>query len=196
MLVPEHLVVPVGVAVIDPLLAASADFLHYPRTVRILGLVVDTGEKLKHILLGIVGVISGFRRAPEFVKGIDRPVASVLVIRGCGRLFPAPTSVVTNRGLAVLVRTVLGGDEDDTVGGAGSIDSCGGCVLDDGDALHIVRVDILKVSKRPVDHHDRVGLVDGCESTDVQFTGAARITGLGRDVETRNRALKHRHKVV
>ena len=72
MPVIEHLVIPVGVAVIYPLLLAVPYFLDNPRTVRILGLVIDTGEKFEHIVLGVVRVIlMGGLGPPEKVKSVN-----------------------------------------------------------------------------------------------------------------------------
>ena len=197
MLIPEHLVVPVGVAVVDPLFLATADVLDDPRAVRVLGLVIDTRKHFHHVVLGVASVRSaGGLCLPEKVKSVDRPVASVLVVGGGCRLLPTETSAVTDLGLAVVGVTFLGGHEDHTVGGAGSVDSRRGGVLDYGDALDIIRIDILKVAQGTVDKDDRAGFVDRSETADVQFSGTARITGLGRDVESRNRPLKHCHKVV
>ena len=72
MPVIEHLVIPVCVAVIYPLLLAVPDFLDNPWTVRMLGLVIDTGEEFEHIVLRVIGVIlMGGLSPPEEVKSIN-----------------------------------------------------------------------------------------------------------------------------
>ena len=72
MSVPEHFVIPVGIAVIYPLLFTVADFLDNPRAVRILSLVIDTGQKLHHVMLGIARIRgSGCLSLPECIQSID-----------------------------------------------------------------------------------------------------------------------------
>ena len=69
--VVEHLVVPVGVAVINPLLTSVANFLDNPRTFRIFSLVVYTGKKLHHIVFCIAGIVdSCLLCSPEQVECI------------------------------------------------------------------------------------------------------------------------------
>ena len=80
MLVTIKLVIPIGVAVINPLLLSVADILDNPRTVRILGLVVDTGEKLHHISVRVGGIFLSGVRHPELIDGIYRPVTTILVV--------------------------------------------------------------------------------------------------------------------
>ena len=63
-------VIPVGIAVVNPLVAALAEILHYPRTCRILGHIVDAGEELNHILVSIGGVLGTAIGHPELVHGV------------------------------------------------------------------------------------------------------------------------------
>ncbi len=67
--VAEHLVIPVCVAIVNPLLFSVTDIGHNPRTVRILGLVIDAGEKLHHIVLGVSCIWStGSLGFPECIQ--------------------------------------------------------------------------------------------------------------------------------
>ena len=131
MLVIIELVIPVGVAVVDPLTAAVAEILDDPRTIGILGLVVDTGKELGHVVVVVGSVVLAGIGRPELVDSVGRPVSPGLVVSRSRRLFPTETAAVLDGSLAALVGAALGRDEDDTEGTAGTVDSCRRCVLDD-----------------------------------------------------------------
>ena len=71
VLVIVEFVVPVGVAVVNPLVAALTEILDYPRTRRVLGNIVDTGEELNHVIVRVAGVLVAAVSHPELVHGID-----------------------------------------------------------------------------------------------------------------------------
>ena len=72
---------------------------------------------------------------------------------------------------------LLGGDNDNTVGSAGTVDGGGRCILEDGEALDVLRVDggqrvthagnAVIGNGQAVDDIQRVvGCVQGCSATD------------------------------
>ena len=196
MAVVEHGMPPVGVAVVDPLVASVPEILDDPGTGRILGLVIDTGQQLGHVVVGVGRVLLACVGLPEGVHGVNGPEATGLVVGAGGGFLPAETAVVAHRRLPSLVGAGPGGDEDHSVCGTGSIDGGSRGILDDGDALDIVGVDPVKLSDGSVDEHQRAGAVDGGRSTDVERAYATRVTGRCADVQSRDRTLEHVGKVV
>ena len=189
-------VVPVRVAVVHPLLAAVAVFLHDPGTFGILRHVVHAGQEFGHVVLGVGRVVLAGVGRPELVHGVDGPVAAGLEVGRNRRLFPAEAAAVADRGLAALVAAGLGGDENHTVGGARAVDGGGGGVLDHGDAFHVIGVHPAHVGLHAVHEDERVGGVDGGDAADVQGTGGTRVTRRDGDVQARDRTLEHVREVV
>ena len=196
MPVVVQLVVPVRVAVVHPLLAAVADLLHDPGTLRILRHVVHAGQEFGHVVLGVGRVVLAGVGRPELVHGVHRPIAAGLEVGGDRRLLPSQPAAVADGGLAALVRAGLGGDEDDAVGGAGAVDGGGRSVLDHGNAGHVIGIHAAHVGLHAVHEDQRVRRIDGGDTPDVQGTGGTRITGRSGDVQARYRALEHVRQVV
>ena len=67
--IEEH-VPPVVVTIVAPLVQAVDCTLHNPRTVRILGLVIYTGEKLLHIVLVILHILVALRVHTEDIVSV------------------------------------------------------------------------------------------------------------------------------
>ena len=190
LVVVQH-VPPVVVAVVDPLLAPVARVFHHPGAVGVLGLVVDAGQELLHVIVGVVDVQAAVVGFPELVDGVDRPVAGVFVVgRGGGRL-PAHASAVSHGGFAFGGGSALGGDEDDSEGGACTVDGrCRG-VFNDGDGFYVVGVDEFQVADGAVDEHQGAGAVDGGDAAHVDGGRAAGHAGRGGDVQSRHGTLQH-----
>ena len=100
--------------------------------------------------------------------------------------------------MAVIRGALLCRYQNDTECGSRTINCCGSGILDDRDACDIIWVHIFNISDSTVNKGERsgIGVVDGCESSDVELAGTARRTRLGGDVEPRDRTLEHCHKVV
>ena len=96
VLVVEHVVPPVEVTVVQPLVHSVANLFDDPRTVRVLDLVVHSGEEPLHIGIIVEDIVGTLRCLAELVDRIDGPVTPGLIIGGGSRLFPAPASAVTN----------------------------------------------------------------------------------------------------
>ncbi len=196
MPVVVQLVVPVRVAIVHPLLAAVADLFHDPGTLRILRHVVHAGQEFGHVVLGVGRVVLAGVGRPELVHGVHGPVAAGLEVGGDRRLLPAHAAAVADGGLAALVRTGLGGDEDDAVCGARTINGGGRGILDHGDILHVIGVHPAHVGFHAVHEDERISRVDRGDTADVQGTGGTRITGSRGDVQARDRALEHVREIV
>ena len=108
------------------------------------------------------------------------------------RVGDADIAVVLGGYLAFL--TLLGGDEDDAVGGTGAVDGGGGSVLEDVDALDVAGVDAVKTvvggtALYTVDDEERRGLADGARTTDVDLEALAWLRRRLRDADTRRNGL-------
>ena len=193
MLIAVHVVVPVIVAVVDPLFLAIPYFLDYPRAVRVLSDIVHTGQQFHHVPVCIFDVVGSGLCLPEFVVGIDGPVTSGFIIRRGRRFFPAPSSAETHRCLSIFRLTFLGGHEDDTEGCTGAVDRCCGSVLDDGNRFDIVGIHSVEISDGTIDEDERIGItvVDGSDTADIDLRAGTRSTGSGRDVQSRDCTLQH-----
>ena len=65
---------------------------------------------------------------------------------------------------------LLGGDEDDSVCGAGTIDSAGRCILQDLDAFDIIRIKVIDAACRhSVNYVKRIGIMDGSDTADADL---------------------------
>ena len=80
VLVIEHLMVPVSIAVVDPLLLTVTYLFYSPWSVRMLGLVIDTCKHLSHIVIVVSGILLTSVSLPELVDCINRPVTSCLIV--------------------------------------------------------------------------------------------------------------------
>ena len=91
---------------------------------------------------------------------------------------PTVTEVVVDGGLALL--TLLGGHEDHTVGGTGTVDGTRGSVLQHFDTLDVAGVDAfhtILVGRHTVDNIKRIRVVDGSDTTDADHRLGTRLTG-------------------
>ena len=176
VLVIVEFVIPVSIAVVNPLVAALAEIFHYPGTCRVLGHIVDAGEELNHILVSVGGVLVAAVRHPELIHSKGRPVTAGLVVGRGGRLFPAPASAVTDCSLAVIPLGILGCHEHNTVCTTRTVNGSCGSILNNGNAGNIGRINAVDISRHTIDEHERTGFIDGSGTADIQGSGRARIT--------------------
>ena len=103
------------------------------------------------------------------------------MLPGC---LPAPRSVVIDLSLALLA--LLGGDDDDAVGGTCTVDGTRGSVLQDFDALDVVGVHDVQATleRNTVDDVERVGSIVGTGTTDTNARRLTRLARVGGDVDT------------
>ena len=171
----------------------------------VVGTVISDDDPGPRSVLDCV-VTAGFQGRPFFVRVIEGAVVVTgtigginqggvlvavgdVVVRG-GRFGQAATAVVGHFGIAGL--TALGRHEDDTRGGFRTVDSAGGSVFQDGNGLHILRVEVLEVHPRDtVDQHQRGTAVDRSNATDVDGHPVYRVTGGHIDVEGGVHTLQH-----
>ena len=167
---PVQHVPPVVVSVIDPLPSSVSDDFHSPRTARVFGLVVHTGQKLVHVFVRVIDVVRTVVGLPEFVDRVHRPVAAVFIVGGSSRFLPTETSAVAYGSLSVPVGSGLGGNEDHTESGTRSVDCGSGCILDNRNGCHVIRVEPVKVTGitgHTVDNDQRLRRVDRIRTSDV-----------------------------
>ena len=117
-----------------------------------------------------------------------------LIERGVGEGGNTPLATVGDGSLGV-VGTALGGDVDDTVRSTGTVDGGRGRILQDADALDIVRVHVHHSGaggRNTVDHVERSRA--GLEGADTVEGHAHRVitcdTGIGQDGQTGHLALE------
>ncbi len=85
---------------------------------------------------------------------------------------------------------VLGRDDDDAVGTAGTVDGGGGTVLQDIDGLNVLRGDRGKVAGDAVHQHQRSrGTQEGRITAEHDGSGGRRVAGRERDLQTGHLAL-------
>ena len=104
-------------------------------------------------------------------------VGDAVVIDG-GTTVAAPLSLKADGSLLCL--TLLGGNHDDTIGTTGTIEGVGCRILQHGDTLHIVRVEVVPsaiVWSTIHDNERRCSGVDGTEATDGKRRGGCWRTG-------------------
>ena len=167
VLVVVHLVIPVSVAVVHPLLLTITYLLHNPWTIRMLSLVVYTCKKLCHIILCICGILLTRISLPELIHCINRPIASCLIVSACCRLLPSKLTAITNCCLSILVRTALGCNQNHTIGSTRTIDCCSRSVLDYGNRLNVVRIHSVEVTDSAIDNNDRLSTINRGDTTDI-----------------------------
>ena len=79
----------------------------------------------------------------------------------------------------------LGGDEDDTVGAADTVEGRRGRILEDGEGCDVLRVDEVHVAFHTVDEHQRLAVgAEGVHTADPEVSAGARLTGLLHDDDT------------
>ena len=87
---------------------------------------------------------------------------------------------------------LLCGDKDDTVGRAGSIDGSGGGILQNLDALDVVRVDEVDAAGRHTIHYiKRVRIVDCSDTSDSDLRSSVRRSGSLGDEHSGGHTLEH-----
>ena len=110
--------------------------------------------------------------------------------RKLGRCVPSDIAGIADDGLPV--GSALGRDQDDTVGGPGSVDGGGGGVLEDGNALDIIGVDILEAHLDAI--HEDIGIAGIAQvAASTEGDGRRGARGAGRrvgDGQAGNHALK------
>ena len=194
----EQHVPPVVIAIIHPLFAAVAHLLDHPRTLWILGLVVDTCQQLFHVMIGIIHVIGTTVRLPKLINMVHRPIASILIIGRGGGLLPTKTATIAHLyGLAhraLCGFTRLSGDQNHTESGARTINSRCRSILHHGDRLNVIRIQprqIARITCHAIDDHQRVGIVNRIDTTYIDSTSRPWFSCRGGYIDTRYRALQH-----
>ena len=182
---------PVGVGIVLILAVLDDD----PGTFRVLGLIVDTAQEFHHVFLRVVHIIGTLALVPELVQGVHGPVTRGFPVGGGSGHFHTPAAAVTHPGALVRL-AALGGDKNDTVSGAGTVNGCGGRILDDGDGCNILGIDAVEAALDAVDKDQRLTAVDGGVTTDVEGTGRTGITTGRGDVQARNRSLQHGGQIM
>ena len=87
---------------------------------------------------------------------------------------------------------LLGGDKDDTVGRAGSIDGSGGGILQYLDTLDVVRVDEVDAAGRHTIHYiKRVRIVDCSDTSDSYLRSRVRRSRALGDEHSGGHTLEH-----
>ena len=133
------------------------------------------------IRIGVGCILAGVDVLLVLQNGIFGGVGYIAVLPSC---LPAPRSVVVDLSLALLA--LLGGDEDDTVGGTCTVDSARSGILEHFDTLDVVGVHKVKTSLdgHAIDDVERIGVVDGTGTTDTNTRSFTRLTRVGGDVDT------------
>ena len=187
---------PVIISVIQPLIFPISGFPDHPGALRILRGIIDTEQQLLHVVVIVLQVLARTGSRPEFIDGIDRPIAPGLIIGRSGRPFPAHTTAIRHNRIPFFVLTGFGRNENNTPCATGTVNSRSRCIFDDRDALHIIGIDHTHITLNTIDEHKRVTTIDGRITTDVQRSGRTRLS-LGRcDIQTGNLALQHIGQVV
>ena len=92
--------------------------------------------------------------------------------------------------------TLAGSHEDNTVRRTGTVDSCGGSILQDVDGLDVSRVQVLQMAAgHTVDDHERARGAGGTDTTDRDVVSGARTTAGLDDVHTRNGAVQGAERI-
>ncbi len=99
-------------------------------------------------------------------------------------VLPPIAHVVINAGLAL--RTLLGGDQDHTVGGTCPVDGCRGSILQDLHRLDIDRVEVVDATTHDhaVDNIKRFAVVNGTNTADAHLGVGTGLTGALCDLHT------------
>ena len=154
------------------------------------GLVVAPVEVIaQRVVVGIEAVVD--RCLPESAS----PLAGIHGFDLVGVERSSHAGIEVHLHLALLA--FLGGDDDDAVGCARTIDRCRGCILEHLDRLDVVAVELVHtcLCGHSVDDVERVVVVQRSDTADAHRGCTARIT-VGRDVHTRHSALQGFHGVV
>ena len=184
---------PVGVRVIIIYVSSGLVLTDdHPGTLGILHLVVAAVPEFHHVRLGIIVKVGAVVGVHEQVAQIDGVVTAGLPVGGSGRSGETGAAAVGDRRLSVLrLAAALGRDKDHARGTSRTVDGRGGGILDDGDALHVGRVEVLEITLHTVHQHERITAVNGVAAADVDRGGLARTTGSGSDVQARDGTLQH-----
>ena len=164
-------------------------------------LVLGHGRVIIEGLVLPVGALSGRRDLLEAVEGSAAVVDAGFVhdghvLLGIQDLFlapgvlPAVAAVISNGSLAFLA--ALGGHEDHAVRGTGAVDGGRSGILEDFHGLDIRRVQVVDAAVHRHAVHDvqRVGVVDGADTADLDLGTGTRLTGCLGDLDTGNLALE------
>ena len=98
--------------------------------------------------------------------------------------------VVVDHGLSLF--TGLGGYQDNTVCGTGTVNGCGSGILQDVNALNVIGVDVVDAAGGHAVHNvKRAGMVDGADTTDNHRCTGTRGTGSLGYLHTGGHTLEH-----
>ena len=139
--------------------------------------LVDTrGIRLVKAIISIVEVLCPYITVRNHVRHVLRRLE---VVAGCINHLWLP-----------LLRT-LRGNQDDTEWRTGTINSGSSGILQDGNALNIIRVQHRGITLHPIDQHQSATPVDRSSTTHVEVGRTSRFTIGQRDVQVRNDTLQH-----
>ena len=149
--------------------------------------LLDRGVIVEGLILP-VGTLAGRGNLGEAVARDDTVVDIHLIHDGhvllgiedfllAPRVLPAVAAVIRNGRLAL--GAALGGYEHDAVRSTGAVNGGGSCILQDFNGLDIRRIEVVDatVDRHAVHDVERVGIVDGADTTDLDLGAGARLTG-------------------
>ena len=148
------------------------------------GRVPDTGAvgAAEHIIRVRAHRCSGTHDGKEF-RGVGQ-------VPGAGRADEAHLGIKNDLGLLEGV-ALLRRDEDDTIGGTGAVDGGRSRILEDLDALDVVRVQVGDITLHAVDQAERIlALVDGRTAADEETRRGTGQVVVGRDAQAGDLALE------
>ena len=205
--VVEHLLVhlepgtvALGVAVLGQRVAVGVG---QGQAVVALGSGTGEGDVLVHVIVRLVvlqGLVVGVRLAVAIV-GLSaglvefEPFVKVEGLRELVQDLGRDIRVIGHAHAAGGAGTLAGGDEDDAVRTAGTVDSRGSTVLQDGDGLDVLGRDVTERTADNTVHDDERGVaaVDGGRATDLVAGGVT--AGVGVNVQTGDLTLDEGHGV-
>ena len=157
-------------------------------------LISETSVEIVIEVLVSIGVGLCYGMAGIIILAVHQLIVSLIVLTGIGdnvvlrdeTAVGAEPRIELHHSLASLA--LLGGDEDDAVCSAVSVDGGSRSILEDGHGLYVVRVDVGDGSAvgSAVNHDERaVACTQRADTTDADGRGAAgRVTGGGDDLDT------------
>ena len=144
--------------------------------------VAEVGEA-QHVQRGGLVAVGEFLAHQDHVvlrpeHGRQLPRLGVQVARGIGDA-------------RIALASILGGDDDHTVGGSGSVDGARGCILQDVHRLDVARVDVVDVAELHTVHDVERGVVPvGADAADEDALPGSRLAAGFVDDQTGGKAFQ------
>ena len=143
-----------------------------------------------HAIAERVGVLGSHTRVDESFIDHEGILGSVEHFTLLPRVGNTEGEVIVHMGTAL--GALLGGYQHNAVGGAGTVNSTGGGVLEHLDGFDIAGIQVVDTAGdgHAVHNVNRVGGVDGTHTTDADAGAGARLTGSGSNGNTGGKALE------